>query len=1014
MKTANRDSTESTERRPWFFWFTIIAGLVFIGFGVFVARMIFKYQKLDQYGYATVAGPRGVVVEAVDPAGPAAGKLAPGDRILAINGDARFSRVTQFYWRSSFLEGGNSTLRIERNGVERELSVSNDKYPASPATIASRFDRTIAYIPRYLACLIVALMIGLLRPADRRARLVAYAFLMLSHQALAYPIIPLKGMFDPVEDQIAHVLMLILGGIWFGPVIFHAAYRFLEGIPEGRLWTAIQRTLYSIGALLFLNRVVVTTVTQTGAAVEFRSDYYHVERLFSRLENWYWPLCMIAICAVWIRNSIVVRQADQRRRVRLVLYGSLASLLPQTAVTTISRVAITAGYESVANSGVFGTLRLIAAIAVILAPISWGYAILNRQVYDIQVVIRRSVQYLLARNALRLFVALPVAGVLYVVVTKSDRPLRELIAYLLYDNPYYLLLTVAAVTGLIYRGRLRDWIDRRFFREAYQQDRILRELIEEAPGLDSISEMSRLVSRKVDEALHPERLYLFYREEESRDLSLSYSTGGGGEKLRIPEEYELLRAMERHGGAIDFPFPQKIKLPRQETDWLSSVGVSLIVPMNGVEQRLAGLLLLGPKKSEAPYSGSDRQLLESLANQIAIVYENVRLKERVARERRIRREVLARVEEKNINLLKECPRCGKCYDGSENHCADDLSELELSLPVERTVEGRYRLDRLIGKGGMGAVYEASDIRLNRGVAVKILSGRLFGNPDALRRFQREARASARLNHANIVTVYDYGALSAEGAYLVMELLKGKTLGDILNDQGYIAPAVAADWFDQVFNAVEAAHEAGVIHRDLKPDNIFIAEEPDKAAGGAKPIVKILDFGIAKVTQFHASSEDTTYSVTAPGTLIGTFGYSSPEQLMGGEVDQRSDIFSLGVIVVRALTGRRPFPGKTYQELITAMMRQPFRLPGKEPEVRRLDAVLRRCLAIKKENRFASVAEMRRELIPAIRQMIPPSNDSTGAPDQDWGATQKDLGATRRDLGATRKDLGATQKDDHTR
>jgi serine/threonine-protein kinase len=987
---ADKDSTESSERRSWFFWFTITVVALFIGFGVFVACMISKYQWLDQYGYTIIAEARGVVVDTVDPSGPAAGKLEPGDKILAINDDARFSRITHFSWRSSFLEGRNLSLKIERNGVERETIISNDKYPASQATVNSRFDRNIAYIPRYLASLIVALMIGLLKPGEKRARIGAYAFLMISHQAIIYPIIPLRGMFNPVEERIAYLFMLILGGIWFGPVAFHCAYRFLEGIPEGRLWTGLQRVLYATGAALFLNRVVLTTVTETGAAIEFRSDYYQVERLFSRLENWYWPLCLVAISAILIRNSIVVRQADQRRRVRLVLYGSLASLLPQTAVTTISRIAIVAGYEAVANGPVFDTLRLIAAIALILAPISWGYAILNRQVYDIQVVIRLSVQYLLAKNALRLLLALPVIGVLYVVATKSDRSLRELIVYLFYDNPYYLLLTIAAVISLIYRGRLRDWIDRRFFREAYQQDKILRELSEEVRGLDSMSEMSRLVSHKVDEALHPERLHIFYREEDKRDLSLSYSTGRSGEELRIPEEYELLRVMEHHGGAIDFPLPQKIKLPRQEADWLSSMGTSLIVPMNSVEHRLAGLLLLGPKKSEAPYSGSDHQLLNSLANQIAIVYENIRLKERVARERKIQREVLARVEERKINLLKECPICGRCYDSSEKTCVEDRGELRLTLPVERTVEGRYRLDRLIGKGGMGAVYEASDMRLNRSVAVKILSGGLFGKADALRRFQREARASARLSHANIVTVYDYGALSAEGAYLVMELLKGKTLGDILNEKGYLEPAIAADWFDQVFSAMESAHEAGVIHRDLKPDNIFITEEPDKTTGAeaAQAVVKILDFGIAKVTRFDASSEDTTYSVTAPGTLLGTFGYSSPEQLMGGEVDQRSDIFSLGAVVVRTLTGRRPFPGKTFQELVTAMMSRPFHLPGKEPEVRRLDAILQRCLAIQKENRFASVAEMRSVLIPAIRRTIPPRNDSVEDANPDSRVTRK--------------------------
>ena len=993
---ANEDSTKLSERRLWFFWFIIIAGLLFIGFGVFAASMIFKYHRLDKYGYTIEPGPRGVIVTGVAANGPAAGKLRVGDEILAINGDARFSRVTQFFWRSSFLEGGNLSFRIERNGIEQELNLSNDPYPTSQATTDSRFKRNIAYLPRYLACLVVALLIGFLKPEDRRARIVVFSFLMISHQAVGYTIVPIMGMFSPLEDRVAYFFLLIQGAICFGPIAYHASYRFQEGIPEGRFWSVLKWVLYLAGATLFLNRFVLTTATtmsQASQAIQFRFKYYPVERLFGQIDDWYWIVCLGAISAVLIRNNHVVRLPDLRRRIRLALYGSLIPVLPQTAIVLIARIAIAAGYESFVSGAVFDTIRLSSAIGVILIPISWGYAILNRQVYDINVVIRRSVQYLLARNALRFFLALPVIGVLYVVVTKSDRSLRELIVYLLYDNPYYLLLIIAAAAGLSYRSRLQDWIDRRFFREAYQQDKILRELSEEVRRLDSMSEMSQLVSRKVDEALHPERLYMFYREEDNRDLSLGYSTGGSREEPHIPEEYELLRVMEHHGRALDFPFPPKIKLPQRETDWLSSMGTSLIVPMNGAGQRLAGLLLLGPKKSEAPYSGSDRQLLDSLADRIAIVYENVRLKERVARDRRIQHEVLARVEERKINLLKECPRCGRCYDSSEKTCADDQSELRLTLPVERTVEGRYRLNKLIGRGGMGAVYETYDIRLNRSVAVKILGAGLFGNPEALRRFQREARASARLNHANIVRIYDYGALSTEGAYLVMELLKGKTLEEILRKRVYLESAVAADWFDQVFSAMEAAHEAGIIHRDLKPDNIFIVENPEPsnqtpAPENTKPVVKILDFGVAKVMRVEPLSETITYSGTTPGAVLGTFGYMSPEQWTGAGVDQRSDIFSLGVIVVRALTGRRPFTGKTYQELIAAMMSQTFHLPGDSPEVKRLDAILRKCLATNKENRFASVAEMRRELIPAIRQSPQLATGSTEAPDSDLAVTRK--------------------------
>src|SRR5262249_4943003 len=151
-----------------------------------------------------------------------------------------------------------------------------------------------------------------------------------------------------------------------------------------------------------------------------------------------------------------------------------------------------------------------------------------------------------------------------------------------------------------------------------------------------------------------------------------------------------------------------------------------------------------------------------------------------------------------------------------------------------------RLDKLLGRGGMGAVYEALDLRLDRRVAVKILSGQLFGNSAALRRFEREAQTSARLTHQNIITVFDYGVLSTAGAYLVMELVRGQTLGAILRKQSPVLSSVAADWLDQMLAATGFAHAAGIIHRDLKPENIFITDDAGQ--------VKVLDFGLAKIVQ----------------------------------------------------------------------------------------------------------------------------------------------------------------------
>ena len=164
---------------------------------------------------------------------------------------------------------------------------------------------------------------------------------------------------------------------------------------------------------------------------------------------------------------------------------------------------------------------------------------------------------------------------------------------------------------------------------------------------------------------------------------------------------------------------------------------------------------------------------------------------RISKERKIKREVLARLEDQAINLVKECPECGACFDSASEFCETDHNELTLSLPVERTIEGKYRLDRLLGKGGMGAVYEAMDLRLDRRIAIKIMLGSMFGDRTALRRFEREARASARLNHPNIITVYDYGVTGTEGAYLVMEMVSGVNMRSVIEQERVIAPAVAA-------------------------------------------------------------------------------------------------------------------------------------------------------------------------------------------------------------------------------
>jgi len=203
-----------------------------------------------------------------------------------------------------------------------------------------------------------------------------------------------------------------------------------------------------------------------------------------------------------------------------------------------------------------------------------------------------------------------------------------------------------------------------------------------------------------------------------------------------------------------------------------------------------------------------------------------------------------------------------------------------------------------------------------------------------------------------------GSLEALGAYLVMERIRGITLREELEENKRLSGTQTAEWFAPLLDGIAAAHEEGIIHRDLKPENVA-RMRPEFGP----PVVKILDFGVAKVRPVDTASEHLTSS----GVVIGTLGYMSPEQLAGQEVDARSDIFSIGVMVVEALTGRWPFQGDTYGELLASIMLEPYHLPGDAAEIQALDALLQRCLAKEPRNRYGSASALRKELVPALRE-----------------------------------------------
>jgi Tol biopolymer transport system component len=271
------------------------------------------------------------------------------------------------------------------------------------------------------------------------------------------------------------------------------------------------------------------------------------------------------------------------------------------------------------------------------------------------------------------------------------------------------------------------------------------------------------------------------------------------------------------------------------------------------------------------------------------------------------------------------------------------------------VLGHYRVLEKIGFGGMGEVYRASDQRLGRDVALKILKPSLAHDQDRLRRFEQEARAAATLSHPNVVAIYDIGM--HEGApYIVSELLEGQTLRERLLN-GALPQRQVLDYASQIVQGLVAAHEKHIVHRDLKPENLFITKDGR---------IKILDFGIAKLTTSEFGSEPgdaasaaSMTTQTKSGSVLGTLAYMSPEQLRGKAVDHRSDIFSFGAIFYEMLTGKRAFAGETQVDTMTAILKED------PPEMIREGAdiplacekVVRHCLEKEPENRFQSARDL---------------------------------------------------------
>src|ERR1043165_4112744 len=295
--------------------------------------------------------------------------------------------------------------------------------------------------------------------------------------------------------------------------------------------------------------------------------------------------------------------------------------------------------------------------------------------------------------------------------------------------------------------------------------------------------------------------------------------------------------------------------------------------------------------------------------------------------------------------------------------------------VGSTLDEKYIVEERLGAGGMGAVYRARHLSMDRPVAIKFLHQRLVEDEAARLRFQTEARAAVKLRHANAVSVTDFGQTAEGSFYIVMELLEGRTLREILSREAPLETARAISLMLQASAAVAAAHEAGIIHRDLKPSNILVTQSADQPA-----VVKVLDFGIATFTPDDDDEEVTTVNNT--NTVIGTPRYMSPEQYNGQGLTPAADVYSLGVILYEMLTGMVPFSGSTPAEIAEKHANDPPHSPREVvaaiPEG--VERIVLKALEKQPADRFANAAEFHNELLETAERLGLEHHALKSAPD----------------------------------
>lgn len=586
----------------------------------------------------------------------------------------------------------------------------------------------------------------------------------------------------------------------------------------------------------------------------------------------------IAAAAALAVNYRRLTDVNERRRARVLVIGSVVGVIAGTSVVLSYWLPSTNNLDQSFLASPFAMLGTCLFLAL---PLSFAYAILRHRLFDIRVMIRQGLRHALARRAILALVPALVICLGIDLLAHRDEPVSNLVRTRLW---IYITVAGVAVAARTHREGWLEALDRRFFRDRYNAQRLLRKVAEDVRHATNLGVVAPTVVSRIEAALHSTFVALLVRGDEGRSYRAVAASPAGS----IPESWDVDNKVLVLASLLSKP----LDIVGSETAWLArkmpvddirsirAAAIELVVPVRSEDGDAPALFVLGPKRSEEPYTEDDGELLMAIAESLAV-----------------RLPAVDAVADAGVEGFEECPVCGGCYDVGTRRCPPDGATL-VAVPAPRLLAGRYQLERRLGGGGMGTVYVAFDASLDRRVAVKLIRQDLAGLPGAAERFRREARAAAAFSHPNVVTVHDFGVVAGAHAFLVMELLDGRTLRETLRVEERIACERALAILRDVTAAVDAAHRRQIVHRDLKPENICLVPL------GSGERATVLDFGLAK----FLTPEDSNPPITNPtgGALLGTPFYMAPEQLRGEDADPSWDVWALAVIAFEMLSGSHPF------------------------------------------------------------------------------------------------------------